>query len=97
LSVQERLEAVALYQALLAGKNAIDRGERQVAVIKQAMIDTLARYPLVTLEYVDLCDPQTFVEHVEQAPNMLLAIAASLGEVHLVDSILLVDGKQWRL
>jgi pantoate--beta-alanine ligase len=97
LTAQERQQAVALYQALVAGRAAIERGESQVAVIKQAMIDTLARYPLVTLEYVDLCDPQTFVERGELAPNMLLAVAASLGEVRLVDTILFVDGKQWHM
>lgn len=97
LTPEERKEAAGIYQALLMGKAAIERGELQVQQIKAVILETLARYPLVSVEYLDLCDPYTFVERTELIFNTILVLAVQVGNVRLLDNILCLDGKQWRL
>src|SRR5260370_16573078 len=60
LSPAERQAVTILYQALLAGKAMIEKGERHPAVIEKAIAKLIAAEPLVKLDYVAICYPQTF-------------------------------------
>jgi pantothenate synthetase len=53
--------------------------------------------PLISLEYVAICDPETFQELPEVRPGTLLAIAAQVGTIRLVDNILLRDDGTWQI
>jgi len=86
-----------LYQALLAGKNLIETGERRSAVLEKAIADLVATVPLLKLEYVAACNPETFEAVDEVSPGVLIAIAAQAGSVHLIDNILWMSDGQWRL
>jgi pantoate--beta-alanine ligase len=94
LSAEQRQVAPVLYQALLAGKALIEQGERNAEVIKQKMLQQLAQHPLVMLDYLALCHPDTFVERKEIVAPTLLAIAASIGDVRLIDNILWMNDTQ---
>ena len=84
LSDAELRTARTLYQALLAGSKAGKRREQILAAAK-AQLSSEA-----TLEYLELVDPQSF-ELVDQLPagGGLLIIAAWVGDVRLIDNLLI--------
>jgi pantoate--beta-alanine ligase len=99
LSPAERQAATVLYQALLAGKATIEKGERGSAVIEKAIADVIATEPLVKLDYAAICDPNTF-EEVEETlgadlPDLLLAVAVHVGSTRLIDNILWKSSRYW--
>lgn len=92
LSPAERQAVTILYQALLAGKAMIEKGERRPAVVEKAIAKLIATEPLVKLEYAAICDPETF-EHIgkKMAVNLsdlLITVAAQVGNTRQVDNIL---------
>lgn len=92
LSPAERQAATILYQALLAGKAMIEKGERHPAVIEKAIAKLIATEPLVKLDYVAISDPETF-EHMgkKMAVNLsdlLIMVAAQVGNTYQIDNIL---------
>jgi pantoate--beta-alanine ligase len=92
LSPAERQAVTILYQALLAGKAMIEKGERHPAVIEKAIAKLIATEPLVKLDYVAICDPETF-EHMgkKMAVNLsdlLIMVAAQVGNTRQIDNIL---------
>lgn len=99
LSPAERQAAPILYQALLAGKAAIDKGERRVAVIEKVMADLIATESLVTIDYVAICDPDTLEMLGEilgaTLPDLLLVAAVHVGTTRLVDNFLWKSGGYW--
>ncbi len=97
LTPEQRQQAPQLYQALLAGKAAIEQGERNIKRLQEIMRAHIAKKPLLRLEYVSICDPDTFVEYDEMAENTLITLAAQLGSVRLIDNILLLKGSQWHI
>jgi pantoate--beta-alanine ligase len=84
LSDAELRTARTLYQALLAGSKAGKKREQILAAAK-AQLSSEA-----TLEYLELVDPQSF-ELVDQLPagGGLLIIAAWVGDVRLIDNLLI--------
>jgi pantoate--beta-alanine ligase len=101
LSPAERQAVLILYQALLAGKAVIEKGERRSAVIEKVMADLIATEPLVQLDYAAICDPNTFEEVDETLgvtlPDILLAVAAHVSTTRLIDNILWNSGGYWLL
>lgn len=92
LSQAERHAAVLIYQSLLAGKLLIEKCEPDTSVIKKAIGDLIAIEPLLKLDYVAICDPQSFQELEESSganlPDLLLAVSVRVGVARLVDNIL---------
>lgn len=97
LSAEQRQAASTLYSALLVGKAAIERGERSAATIKQEINQVLAQQLLVKLDYLAICHPDTFVEYTEIKAPALFALSAFVGNVRLIDNIVWINEKQWRL
>lgn len=97
LSPAEQRAARLVYQSLLAGKALIEQHEYRSAVIVQAITDVVATEPLISLEYVAICDPETFQELPEVRPGALLAIAAHVGTIRLIDNILLRGDGTWQI
>jgi pantoate--beta-alanine ligase len=92
LSPAERQAVTILYQALLAGKAMIEKGERHPAVIEKAIAKLIATEPLVKLGYVAICDPETF-EHMRKKmavnlSDLLIMVAAQVGNTRQIDNIL---------
>jgi pantoate--beta-alanine ligase len=92
LSPAERQAAIILYQALLAGKDVIEKGERRSAVIEKVVTHLIATEPLLKLDYIALCNPDIFVAAEENLgvhlPDLLLVIAVHIGPIRLTDNIL---------
>jgi pantoate--beta-alanine ligase len=99
LSQVERQAIAVLYRALLAGKAVIEKGERNSAVIEKVVADLIASEPLLKLDYVAICDPNTFEEMGEtfgiNLPDLLLTVAVHVGATRLVDNILWRSSGYW--
>ena len=97
LTAAERKAASVIYSALLAGKALIDANVRNTAVIEKAMIDLLVTEPLVTLDDVKVCHPDTLSHLDSVAPGTMLLVAAHIGKIHLIDNIIWFGGMNWKL
>lgn len=85
LSDDERFRAVALQQALLVARDAIRGGKAVGSALreaKQALIDA----GFLKIDYLALVDAQT-LEPVEEAEEMRLIAAATIGTTRLIDNI----------
>jgi pantoate--beta-alanine ligase len=92
LSPAERQKSLCISHALRAAADMVSRGERQANVILQTVRELLERQDGVRIEYVTLCHPESLEEVQEVSGPTLLAIAAWLGEVRLIDnSVLQID------
>jgi pantoate--beta-alanine ligase len=88
-----RAAAVCIPRALDAAAAAVAAGETRGATVLQRATAAIAAEPAVRIEYCELRDPDTLavVESVD-APA-LLAIAAWVGGVRLIDNRVLVRGE----
>ncbi len=94
LDESERPAALALPAALDAAARLAAQGERSAAVLIEAANAAVHR-PGVEVEYVALVDPESFDPVSELRSPALLAIAARVGAVRLIDNVTLepvVDG-----
>ena len=88
LGAEERERALALPRALQAAEDLARNGERSAAALLAAARETMEPYA-VSPEYLALVDPETLEPLQELAGEALLAVAARLGEVRLIDNVIL--------
>lgn len=86
LSPVEWQKSLCLSQALRAAADMVSRGERQASVILQTVRELLERQDGVRVEYISLCHPESLEEVQEVSGPTLLALAAWVGEVRLIDN-----------
>ena len=97
LSESDRLLAPHLYQSLLKGKQVFsqdctpDCTEISAAAILAASRDYLSKLPAIALEYIELVDVKTMqpCHTITSSSELMLAIAARIGNTRLIDNILL--------
>jgi pantoate--beta-alanine ligase len=88
LSAEGRAVAPVLHRALMAGAAAVESGEHEASVVRQAMFRELATEPSVTAEYVSVADPETLAELDRvTGRRALLSLAAFIDGVRLIDNI----------
>lgn len=97
LSPTEQRAALVLYHSLLAGKALVDQQEYRSEVIEGAIVEFVSAEPLISLEYVAICEPETFQDLPEVRPGTLLTIAAHVGTTRLVDNIFLREDGTWQI
>lgn len=88
LNSQERKAATVLYKALKMGADLIKNGEKNCAVLKKQMENYIASEPLVKLQYLTICQPQTLNDRKRIGKQNLIAVAAYVGSARLIDNIL---------
>ena len=82
-----RQAAAVLYQALQAGQAAFQAGECRGVEIIMAVTRCLLQEPVVQMEYLELVDGET-LEPVEQGTDKaVLAVAACVEGVRLIDNL----------
>ncbi len=86
LSPEQRRAATALHQALQAGVQAFEAGERQAAVIRRSMQEVLDSEPMAQVEYVSVADPETLQELDGTVERALLSMAVYVGKTRLIDN-----------
>jgi pantoate--beta-alanine ligase len=87
LTPVEREIAPVLSRALRNAIHAIERGERQVAPVRDAALAMFAQHPEVRVEYFEFSDPDTLqtVERIEE--SVLVAGALWLASTRLIDNM----------
>ncbi len=86
LAPEERSAALSLSKALGEAARLVESGERRSEAIAAAVRSIVEREPLVALEYVEVCDPETLAPVEEIGPEALVALAARVGRARLIDN-----------
>ncbi len=88
LSAEERKAALILHQALTAGEELMQAGERDAAVIKAAMVKQMETEPLARIDYVEIVDAETLEEAAAIDRSVLTAAAVYIGKTRLIDNFI---------
>ncbi|MCW3028561.1 MAG: pantoate--beta-alanine ligase [Solirubrobacterales bacterium] len=88
LDPDQRSRARSLFDALEAARGLAARGERSSEALVDAALQTLGSFG-VDPDYVALVDPETLEPLEQLAGRALLAIAARIGDVRLIDNTIL--------
>ena len=86
LGIEERRRATALYRGLVAASRAVGDGERAAGVLVRLVENELAR-DAITAEYVAVIDPDSFEPVTTVTARTLIALAAPVGPVRLIDNL----------
>ncbi len=89
LNEEQRKAAAAIYRSLSAAADDVKSGTRAPREIKELMRRILSSEKLITrIDYASLHDPETLDEIDEIKGNVLLAVAVRLGDIRLIDNVL---------
>jgi pantoate--beta-alanine ligase len=86
LSTAERQTSLCISRALNSAAEMVKNGNQRADLILQNVRNILDQQGGVHLEYASLCHPETLEEVNEVTRPTLLAIAAWVGEVRLIDN-----------
>ena len=89
LSPEARRQATCLYRALTAARQAYQQGQRNGEALRQVMLAVLAAEPLARPDYVSVAHPETLAELAEVDHRALLSMAVFVGEVRLIDNMVI--------
>ena len=90
LSAEERQDAPALYQALLAARSAIQRGCTEPGAVQEAAMAILRAVPRLRVEYLEVVDDATQQPVAQIDGAVRVSLAAWLGQTRLIDNIFAV-------
>ncbi|MTD42877.1 pantoate--beta-alanine ligase [Conexibacter sp. W3-3-2] len=85
---EDRDRALALRAALRAAEDAVAGGERDAAAVRDAARAAMTPFS-VDPEYLAVVDPDTLVPRTAIDGDTLVAVAARVGEVRLIDNTLI--------
>ncbi|MEW8958592.1 MAG: pantoate--beta-alanine ligase [Moorella sp. (in: firmicutes)] len=88
LSPEERRSALSLYRALQLGTRLIVEGERNAAVVREAMTREILSYPDTRIDYVAVNDAATLEPLDAIRGRVLLAVAVWVGGTRLIDNMI---------
>lgn len=89
LGPSERQAAVILWHALQLAQKQIAQGERQAARLLRTLRDFINAEPHATIDYVAITDPCTLQKIDALTGPALIALAVYIGNIRLIDNILL--------
>jgi pantoate--beta-alanine ligase len=92
LDAQQRKSALGLYRSVTAVQGRFDQGERKAHALIEAGKQTFTHEPLVRLDYFEIVDPETLDPVDDLSRGGLAAVAAFVGNVRLIDNIVLCGG-----
>jgi len=87
LTAEQRAVAPALFASLRRAVELVEAGERQPAVLRQAMAAELGRHEEVVVDYAEVVDPVTFAVPDRLTGPARLVVAARIGDVRLIDNL----------
>lgn len=87
LSPQERKDATVLYEALLAAKRDVEKGERDAQKIKERIKIMISSKPTAKIDYIDIVRKSDLSELEILDGEVLIAVAAWFGKPRLIDNI----------
>ncbi len=88
LTPEERKAATILYRALKTAVEMIEKGEKDASIIREEMKKLISEEPLVSLEYIEICDNIYLKPLQALSGKVLIALAARVGKARLIDNML---------
>jgi pantoate--beta-alanine ligase len=89
----ERVAATVLFRSLMAAQDAWQRGQRDAEHLRTIMRILIQGEPLARLDYASVADPVTLQEIQGEVEKALLSMAVFIGEVRLIDNVILGRNK----
>ncbi len=87
LSIDERVQAPVLWQALNAGAELVNSGERHPEALQEKMAAVIATAPLAQIDYTAALPAATLVADGPLRGEVRLLVAARFGAARLIDNI----------
>ena len=87
LSVEERLAATCVYNAVEAARRAYDGGERSAEVLRARMEEVISAEPMARPDYVSVADAHSLAELQRVSGPALALVAAWIGRTRLTDNM----------
>lgn len=87
LEPDQRRQATVLWQALADARALIDGGERDMAVIRQAITARVGSAPAANLDYAAIVNAETFEPIRRMEGAVLIALAVRFGSTRLIDNM----------
>jgi pantoate--beta-alanine ligase len=88
LSESQRRQAVSVSAALRQGVKAIKLGKRHVPTIQREMKKILGNSEEIVIEYLAVCNAKNLEPLTLARGNMVLLVAVRLGDIRLIDNML---------
>lgn len=92
LSPEQRRAALSLWRGLSLARDAWDDDERSPQALADVLTSSVRAEPLATLGYAEVRHALTLEPVPEADPPLVLAVAAEIGGVGLIDNVVLGDG-----
>ena len=92
LSDEDRSVAPAIYKALKEAETLVEEGERSTEKIIRTIEERFGEEPRLTIDYVEIVDPETLESLKEITDKAVIAVALFLGETRLIDNIIVSAG-----
>ncbi len=89
LNAAERRSALALNRGLQAARELADSGTASAHSIRDCIREIIEREPSAEVEFISICDPESFEELDEVGDGALVALAVRMGKARLIDNCLL--------
>ncbi|MGP0567126.1 MULTISPECIES: pantoate--beta-alanine ligase [unclassified Nitrospina] len=89
LSAAQRDTALSLNRALQMARERVEAGETDVALLRREIESVFAPYPDARIDYVSVCDADTFEELEVIHDKALVALAVFVGKARLIDNCLI--------
>ncbi|MEJ2745835.1 MAG: pantoate--beta-alanine ligase, partial [bacterium] len=87
LNSREKKEAAQIYASLEKAAKMVKTGVADAAKIVSAVKESIARAPLVKIEYVEAVNPETLEPVKAIDSRTLVAVAARVGKARLIDNV----------
>lgn len=89
LSPEERKSALSLKESMDTALEMVQKGETDSQIILSSIKKLILAYPFTSIEYINICDPDTLEDINTIKEKILLAMAVKVGNTRLIDNCLL--------
>jgi pantoate--beta-alanine ligase len=90
LNAEERRAAAAIFRALSAGERLARTGVREPGKLKNTMRAFLQEEKGLSIDYIEIVDPENLAPLTGGAGGMVMLIAVRLGRTRLIDNVLVL-------
>lgn len=93
LNKEERKAASCINTAILKGKKLFDEGINKTEIILKTVRNIIEIEPLITIDYITICNINTLEDLIIVKDKAILAIAVKIGKTRLIDNCVLEKGE----
>ena len=86
LSIEDRTTAITLSKALESAEAHIMQGERSAKIIRTKIRQIIEAKNTAKVDYISICDPESFSEKNKINSRTLIALAVRVGKARLIDN-----------